>query len=435
MRHTLTRHLQRLLPLLAATAAVGWMFGYPLAALTIALSLYLAWTLVQLGRLHHWLTDTAAGVDPPESMGLWGDVFDEIYRLQKRHFNARDRLQTMINRVQESTNSLRDGVVMTDAEGAMEWWNHAAEYLCGFRSAKDRGEYIYNLIRDPEFRGYFEAKDYSEPLEIPSPARPELRIQLQINLFGEDDRLITIKDVTRIHQLETMRRDFVSNVSHEMRTPLTVISGYLETLSDQTDHIPAGWQRPLSTMRHQASRMEALITDLLLLSRLETSERRTGDATCYPGPLLRQIQQDAIALSGDQKHRITLDIEDSRAIQGDESQLRSAFSNLVFNAVKYTSSGGTVAIRYETDADSIRFSVADNGPGIDPEHIPRLTERFYRADPSRSKETGGTGLGLAIVKHVLYNHDGYLSIDSTPGKGSTFTCTLPLARVIPGNGQ
>lgn len=435
MRTTLTRHLKRLLLLIAVATGAGALLGYPLAGLSIALVAYLGWTLVQLGRLHRWLNDSAAGTDPPESTGLWGAVFDDIHRLQKQHFHTRDRLQAMVNRIQESTNSLRDGVVMTNAEGAMEWWNHAAEYLCGFRSSKDRGEYIYNLIRAPEFRDYFDAKDYSEPLEITSPARPQLRIQIQINLFGEEDRLITIKDVTRIHQLETMRRDFVSNVSHEMRTPLTVISGYLETLSDQPERIPAGWQRPLATMRHQASRMEALITDLLLLSRLETSERRTGDAVCHPEPLLRQIQQDAVALSGDQKHQITLTIEDSRPIQGDEGQLRSAFSNLAFNAVKYTPAGGNIGIHYGVDEDSIRFSVTDDGPGIDPEHIPRLTERFYRADPSRSKETGGTGLGLAIVKHILYNHDGYLSIDSTPEKGSTFTCTFPAGRVIPENGQ
>lgn len=435
MHHTLSRHLRRLLLLLAAATGAGWLLGFPLAALVIAMALYLTHTLVQLGRLHRWLNSSALGADPPESSGLWGTVFDDIYRLQKRHFRARDRLQTMINRVQESTNSLRDGVVMTDAEGAMEWWNHAAEYLCGFRSGKDRGEYIYNLIRDPAFRAYFDAKDYHEPLEIASPARPQIRIQIQINLFGEDDRLITIKDVTRLHQLETMRRDFVSNVSHEMRTPLTVISGYLETLSDQADRIPAGWGRPLATMRHQASRMEALITDLLLLSKLETSERRTGDVTCYPAPLLQQIQKDAIALSDEQNHTIELDIEDSRAIQANEGQLRSAFSNLVFNAVKYTPAGGTIRIRYWVDEKAIHFSVTDDGPGIEPEHIPRLTERFYRADPSRSKETGGTGLGLAIVKHVLYNHDGRLTIDSTPGAGSTFTCTLPVERLRPETGQ
>ena len=435
MRHTLTRHLRGLLLLLAGATGVGGLMGHPLAVLTLGLTAYLGWTLVQLGRLQHWLSSEKAESDPPESTGLWGALFDDIYRLQKQHFRARDRLQTMINRGQESTNSLRDGVVMTDAEGAMEWWNHAAEYLCGFHSDKDRGEYIYNLIRDPAFREYFDIKDYSEPLEIVSPARPELRIQIQINLFGEDDRLITIKDVTRIHQLEKMRRDFVSNVSHEMRTPLTVISGYLETLADQADQVPPGWQRPLATMRHQASRMEALITDLLLLARLETSERRTGGATCYPEPLLRQIQQDAIALSGDQQHRITLDVEDSRAIQGDESQLRSAFSNLVFNAVKYTPAGGAIELYYAVENDTIRFSVTDDGPGIDPEHIPRLTERFYRADPSRSNETGGTGLGLAIVKHVLYNHDGYLSIDSALGAGSTFACNLPVERISPENGQ
>ncbi len=228
-----------------------------------------------------------------------------------------------------------------------------------------------------------------------------------------------------------MRRDFVSNVSHEMRTPLTVLSGYLETLADQTDRMPPEWRRPMDAMRHQAGRMEALITDLLLLSRLETGDRNTGDTDCSPADLLRQIQQDAIALSGDQGHEIELRIGDNRRFRGDAEQLRSAFSNIVFNAVKYTPGGGHIRLDYGVDGDYVTLSVSDDGPGIDPDHIPRLTERFYRADPSRSKETGGTGLGLAIVKHILYNHDGYLTIDSTPEAGSTFRCHLPASRIIP----
>lgn len=435
MRGTLFRHLKKLFLLLASAAGAGWIGGHPMLGLLAGMTLYLGQTLFQLARLYRWLTTAAKGTEPPESSGIWGELLDTIYQLQKNHTRSRDRLQTMINRVRESTNSLRDGVVMTDASGSMEWWNHAAEYLCGFRSSADRGEYIYNLIRAPEFRHYFEAKDYSDPLEIPSPARPQLSLEIQINLFGKDDRLITIKDVTRIHQLEKMRRDFVSNVSHEMRTPLTVITGYLETITEQTEQVPKGWRRPLETMRHQANRMEALITDLLLLSRVETSDRGTTNAVCRLRPLLEQIQKDAIALSGEQRHQITLTMCDDHAIRGDETQLRSAFSNLVFNAVKYTPGGGEIRMQYRLGGETAQLSVSDNGPGIDPEHQPRLTERFYRADPSRSKETGGTGLGLAIVKHVLYNHDGSLTIDSTLGTGSTFTCHFPLERLVRENGQ
>ncbi|MGM0434288.1 MAG: phosphate regulon sensor histidine kinase PhoR [Pseudomonadota bacterium] len=431
----LNKHLRQLILLLTASLLVGWLLGHPILMLALALAVYAGGMLHQLIRLHRWLERSNQEAEPPEAPGLWGEVLDDIYRLQKRHLRARDRLQSMINRIRESTNALRDGVVMTDAAGAMEWWNQAAENLCGFNSSHDQGEYIHNLLRTPEFRNYFEAKAYAEPLEIESPARPRTRLQIEINLFGEDDRLITIKDVTRLYQLEKMRRDFVSNVSHEMRTPLTVLSGYLETLAEQSDRMPPGWQRPMNAMRHQANRMEALITDLLLLSRLETSDRNTGDAECRPGDLLRQIQQDAMALSGDQEHEIELRIGDNRSIRGDAEQLRSAFSNIIFNAVKYTPGGGHIRIDYSAGAEGITLSVTDDGPGIDPEHIPRLTERFYRADPSRSKETGGTGLGLAIVKHILYNHDGYLSIDSTPNSGSTFRCHLPANRIIPENGQ
>lgn len=431
----LKQHLRRVVLLLGAALLLGFLLGRPTLLVAVALALYGGWMLHQLIRLHFWLKRSSREAEPPEAPGLWGEVLDDIYRLQKRHLRARDRLQSMINRVQESTNSLRDGVLMTDAAGGMEWWNQAAEDLCGFDSTRDQGEYVYNLLRTPEFRDYFEAKQYADPLEIESPARPRTRLQIEINLFGEGDRLITIKDVTRLYQLEKMRRDFVSNVSHEMRTPLTVLSGYLETLADQTDRMPPEWQRPMNAMRHQASRMEALITDLLLLSRLETGDRNTGDAECVPADLLRQIQQDAIALSGDQGHEIELRIGDNRRLRGDTEQLRSAFSNIVFNAVKYTPGGGHIRIDYSAGPEYIILSVSDDGPGIDPDHIPRLTERFYRADPSRSKETGGTGLGLAIVKHILYNHDGYLTIDSTLDAGSAFRCHLPASRIIPESAQ
>ena len=324
---------------------------------------------------------------------------------------------------------MRDGVIMTDSRGAMEWWNGSAEHLLGFRRSSDHGQFIHNLIRNPAFKAYFDSRDYREPLELNSPAKPHIHLQIQISLFGDDDRLIVAKDVTRLFQLEQMRRDFVGNVSHEMRTPLTVISGYLETLVDNADDLPPKWRRAINTMAQQSSRMEALITDLILLSRIETGEQTINDAVTDLQAMIQQICHDAKALSGDQGHELNVSIGDRHLLRGDESQLRSAFSNLIFNAVKYTPAGGSITVIWKTDRDGGHLSVKDTGIGIDPVHIPRLTERFYRADPSRHKETGGTGLGLAIVKHVLLNHDGNLEIRSRIGDGSEFICHFPRERL------
>ena len=236
--------------------------------------------------------------------------------------------------------------------------------------------------------------------------------------------------MTRLYQLEQMRRDFVGNVSHEMRTPLTVISGYLETLVDNAGDLPPKWRRAINTMAAQSSRMEALITDLILLSKIETGEQTVNDTHTDVDQLISQISHDARALSGDRQHEIRVQVGDHRLLKGDESQLRSAFSNLIFNAVKYTPAGGKITVSWSTNREGAHLSVKDTGIGIDPVHIPRLTERFYRADPSRHKDTGGTGLGLAIVKHVLLNHDGNLEIRSRIGEGSEFICHFPRDRLV-----
>ena len=421
-------YFRNLLLVLLLLLALGLVTGEPAWTLLAGVGGYLIWTLYQIQRLHRWLQSPHLYADPPRSFGLWGDLFYRLYRAQQNQLRVRDRLQSLINRVQESTNTLRDAVIMTDATGNLEWWNLAAEKLLGFKRQSDVGQFIGNLIRVPAFRHYFEAKHYEEPLEITSPHKPDTRLQIQINLFGEDDRLIIVRDVTRIHHLEQMRRDFVSNVSHEMRTPLTVISGYLETLVDHADDLPKRWQRPLTTMAQQAQRMEALITDLIMLSKLETDERPVHDKTADIPALLAAIREDAIALSGQRNHHIDLDCQGDLKLLGDEKQLRSAFSNLVFNAVKYTPDQGRIEVRWWHDSKGAHLAVTDNGAGIDAIHIPRLTERFYRADPSRHKETGGTGLGLAIVKHVLRNHDATLEIQSEVGRGSTFTCHFPVSR-------
>ncbi len=430
MQHNWSRYLRLIITALAGTTLVGFYFGEPLYGLLVGLVAYLWWTLVQARRLYQWLGNPSASDEAPQSIGLWGDIFDSLHKLNQNHLMTQDRLRARINRVQESTNAMRDGVIMTDARGAMEWWNGSAEYLLGFRRSTDQGQYIHNLIRNPAFKAYFDTRDYREPLEINSPAKPHIHLQIQISLFGDDDRLIVAKDVTRLYQLEQMRRDFVGNVSHEMRTPLTVISGYLETLVDHGDELPAKWRRAINTMAAQASRMEALITDLILLSRIETGEHTVDDTLTDVDALLNQICHDARALSGDKGHQISVQISDHRLLQGDESQLRSAFSNLVFNAVKYTPAGGAITVAWSTNREGAHLSVKDTGIGIDPIHIPRLTERFYRADPSRHKDTGGTGLGLAIVKHVLINHDGNLEIRSKVGEGSEFICHFPRERLV-----
>lgn len=430
MQHNWSRYLRYIIGGLIGATLVGLYFGEPLYGLTFGLIVYLWWTLLQARRLYQWLANPSATDEAPQSVGLWGDIFDHLHKLHQNHLRTQDRLRAQINRVQESTNAMRDGVVMTDSRGAMEWWNGSAEYLLGFRRRTDRGQYIHNLIRTPAFKSYFDSRDYREPLEILSPARPHIHLQIQISLFGDDDRLIVAKDVTRLYQLEQMRRDFVGNVSHEMRTPLTVISGYLETLVDNADELPPKWRRAVHTMAAQSSRMEALITDLILLSRIETGEQTVHNTLTDVHQLLEQISHDARALSGDRKHEITVAIHDSRLLKGDESQLRSAFSNLIFNAVKYTPAGGQITVTWTTNRDGAHLSVKDTGIGIDPIHIPRLTERFYRADPSRHKDTGGTGLGLAIVKHVLLNHDGNLEIRSRMGEGSEFICHFPRERLV-----
>lgn len=430
MQHNWSRYLRLIITALAGTTLVGFYFGEPLYGLLVGLVAYLWWTLIQARRLYQWLGNPSASDEAPQSIGLWGDIFDSLHKLHQNHLMTQDRLRARINRVQESTNAMRDGVIMTDARGAMEWWNGSAEYLLGFRRSTDQGQYIHNLIRNPAFKAYFDTRDYREPLEINSPAKPHIHLQIQISLFGDDDRLIVAKDVTRLYQLEQMRRDFVGNVSHEMRTPLTVISGYLETLVDHGEELPPKWRRAINTMAAQASRMEALITDLILLSRIETGEHTVDDTLTDVDALLNQICHDARALSGDKGHQISVQISDHRLLQGDESQLRSAFSNLVFNAVKYTPAGGAITVAWSTNRDGAHLSVKDTGIGIDPIHIPRLTERFYRADPSRHKDTGGTGLGLAIVKHVLINHDGNLEIRSKVGEGSEFICHFPRERLV-----
>jgi two-component system phosphate regulon sensor histidine kinase PhoR len=419
----------QLLVLVAIGAFIGWAVGYPGWGIALVTSSYSVWMLVRSRELLRWLRGNA-DAEIPEGSGLWGAIFDNLYQQRKLQRQQVQQLQTIIARAQQSTNAITDAVIVVNHHGELEWWNQAGSSLLGLQTKTDSGQPITNLVRDPRFVRYFTRGQFESPLEIPSSRRQGTMLQFQITTFGEGDRLIVVRDVTRLHNLEQMRKDFVANVSHELRTPLTVIKGYLETFLDMLGPDNAPLKRGLSQMQQQALRMELLVNDLLLLSRLETENTTQPLKPVAVAKLLRQVYNDALAINDDKQHRIHLDADDNLQIYGDENELRSAFSNLVVNAVKYTPEQGEIHIRWWADADGAHMAVTDNGIGIDAKHIPRLTERFYRADPSRHIKTGGTGLGLAIVKHVLIHHGANLLIDSTLGKGSTFTCHFPGKTIV-----
>ncbi len=437
-------HIKSLIWAFLGLILFGLALGEVAWVLAIGLFTYLIWTIIQSVRLHRWLYqqhNTQEALPIPQSYGLWGDLFEGIYQLQSQNKQNQDYLKALINRVQMSTNALREAVIMTDSEGVMEWWNLAAAELLGFRSDTDKGQLISNLIRLPEFKAYFHGKNYREPLELSSPINRNIKLRIYITLFGQEERLVFVQDITRISRLEQMRKDFVSNVSHDLRTPLTVIKGYIETLQDARD-VPVKWHKPLKNMASQTQRMETLIQDLILLSKFETADLSQSMKPIDIEQLLRTVCHDARLLSGDLKHDIKLrinhqavdlerehkvDAAESMLMMGDERQLYSAFSNLVFNAVKYTPYAGEIRLDWWQSNQGFQLSVKDTGVGFDPMHIPHLTERFYRTDPSRDLATGGSGLGLAIVKHVLINHKGRLEIHSEEGLGSEFICHFPLS--------
>ena len=335
--------VRRLLLLLGACLLVGALSGQFAWALVFGLAAYLGWTLWQLLRLQEWLQRKQADEPPPDGHGLWGEVFDSIYHLQRRDQRARGRLQAVIDRVQESTAALRDAIIMLDSDGNLEWWNIAAEQLLGLKTPQDSGQAISNLVRHPRFKEYFAEENYSEPLELPSPINERMRLQIQITLYGNREHLMLVRDVTRVHQLEQMRKDFVANVSHELRTPLTVITGYLETLADNVEGVNPRWLRPLQQMQQQAERMQNLLNDLLLLAKLEATDYPSDSLPIQLEPLLTSIRNDAIALSANRQHQISLEVEPGLSLRGSGAELRSAFSNLAFNAVKYSPDGSSAS--------------------------------------------------------------------------------------------
>ncbi|HEY7772680.1 MAG TPA: phosphate regulon sensor histidine kinase PhoR [Marinagarivorans sp.] len=408
-------------------ALVGSMVGYFTLSLLLFSFGYITWQFSRLYRLESWVNQARRHEPPSEELqGVCADIADDVQLMYNRHEKEKLRLEAVVHRVQEMTTALNDGVILVDGRGNIEWWNRAAGELFNFQEI-DLGQKITNLIRFPKFIRYYEKGDFSEPLDHTLTQKNAIQVEFLVHRFGQNERLVVVRDISRLTKLEHMRKDFVANVSHELRTPLTVLRGYLETLED-SDNIPPVWRKALSHMQSQAGRMTSLINDLITLSRLETDEKEHSQDVVSLHKIAHAIAEDARQISCETQHLISVNGDEDVYIYGREQELRSAISNLVLNAINYTPNEGLVLIEYSQGSDGTTIKVSDNGEGIDPKHIPRLTERFYRVDPGRSVASGGTGLGLAIVKHVLIRHNAELRIQSTPGRGSEFICYFPPAR-------
>ena len=406
-------------------AGAGWAW----AAATFVLALRVIYHARHLASFLSWL-DRPARDALPVGSGIWEEAFARLHQHLKKRDDEQQGLLRALGRFRAAGRALPDGVVVLDAEDHIEWANPTAERHFGIDARRDFGQTITNLVRQPDFVAYLERHEYLEPLALRS-ARSDAALSVRVIEFGAEQKLLMSRDVTIEQRLETMRRDFVANVSHELKTPVTVLSGFVDTLADESIEL-SGAQRKrfLSLMDEQARRMRRLIEDLLTLSALESSAAPEDERAIEIRPFVEKLAEEARALSAG-RHRISVAVERDCRLTGSAEELASAFSNLVSNAVRYTPEDGSVQLRWRVEDGRGIFSVQDDGIGIEARHIARLTERFYRVDSSRSRETGGTGLGLAIVKHALTRHQATLDVRSEPGQGSTFSAVFPSQRIQP----
>ena len=419
--------------LASVTALLAWPVGKFVGAWagwTVfcgGLALQMLFHFRNFARLDRWSRQPVVDASL-EGEGAWDDIFGRLYRHEKDLRTQVEQREQTINMLIAATQALTDGVVMLDLQHNIVFCNSMAETQLGLQLATDRGQSILNLVRQPEFVAYLENGDFSWVLTL-RPERFKDRVYaIHVIPYAGSRRLLQIKDVTQADRLDQTRRDFVANVSHELRTPLTVLAGFLETLQEiELDADER--QRYLAMMAEQSSRMQSIVQDLLTLSSIESAPPPEND-TVDMANLLDKLRRDAEALSGG-RHRIVVDSEGGGDLRGSEPELISAFANLVTNAVRYTPAGGTITLQWKVLPQGAEFAVQDTGLGIDAQHIPRLTERFYRVDRGRSRDSGGTGLGLAIVKHSLSRHQAQLDIRSEVGKGSRFAARFPASRVIP----
>jgi len=399
---------------------LGAMFGYLPWFLLASVTGLLIWHFWNLLQLSWWLW-VDRSMTPPPGHGSWEPLLYGLHQMQLRNKKRRRELGSLIKRFRSGAESLPDAVVLTTEEGVIFWCNGLAQQLLGLRWPDDNGQNILNLLRYPEFTQYLKQQAFTKPLNLV--LNNGRHLEIRVMPYSEQQLLMVARDVTQMHQLEGARRNFFANVSHELRTPLTVLQGYLEMMQEQT-LAGATREKALHTMREQTSRMEGLVKQLLTLSKIEASPIHTLNEVIDVPMMLRVVEREAQTLS-QQRQTIEFHVDNSLKVLGSDEQMRSAISNLVYNAVNHTPPATHIIVSWQRVASGVEFSVVDNGPGIAAEHIPRLTERFYRVDKARSRQTGGSGLGLAIVKHAVNHHDSRLEITSEPGKGTRFSFTLP----------
>lgn len=428
MRNASKRAAARFSTLIVVAVAVGLLQGDVRLYLFLALAGYLLYTLWNLARFEAWIKQGGREVDAPGFTGVWEELEAFIIRLRRRNTARKRRYKSLIKEYRKSSTALPDGAVVLSSANEILWFNKAASRMLALRKASDRGQPIENFLRRPEFVEHLRSEDFEDRLVVPAPHEKGRYYSVEVVPYGQGQRLMLIKDITSEVLSEHMRRDFVANASHELRSPLTVLSGYLESMAEDPA-MEATWAGPIGQMRAQTERMTAIVADLLLLSRLESGQVIQDETEVDVGRLLESIRSKALATPGCPA-TVDLVLDTPARLVGSEADLHSAFGNLVDNAVKYTPPEGAITIRWEaTREGGARFSVIDTGMGLEPGEIPRVTERFYRVDKGRTRDAGGTGLGLAIVKYVLQRHDAELNIESVPGRGSTFSCVFPVGRV------
>jgi len=411
-------------------AAVLWgIFNAAVALLFLMVVLLaaMAYRARQLYKLGAWLNDPRLETIP-EADGLWDEVFSRLYRMVKQHNQTKQELAEELQHIEQATAALPEGVVILNDANRIEWCNPLAQQHFGLDAEHDFMQDITYLMRQPEFVEYLAASNFSEPLVMTPSRHDDMVLSIKLIPYGGDKRLMISRDITQLERIEAMRRDFVANVSHELRTPLTVVNGYVENLQDMPNLNREDAQRALQLMAEQTRRMENLVADLLTLSRLESERNLLREEVVNMVGLLDEVYQEGMLLSNG-RHALRLEVARTIDLTGNREELHSAFGNLVSNAIRYTPAGGEILLRWGERSGQPVFSVQDSGIGIAPQHIPRLTERFYRVDRSRSRETGGTGLGLAIVKHIAMRHQAKFEVLSDEGKGSTFSLVFPTGRV------
>ena len=424
--------LSRLGFIIVLSGFAGLLAGNVFAGLASGILVCVIWQHRMLKYISRFLRN-GTDQNPPDAPGIVNEITREIGSLRSRHKQREEKLAGFLSRFEEATEALPDAVIVMDVSGHVEWANaRAAEYL-GIRLPRDRGQRITHLIRQPELLDYLADVDKDQApksLVISSPVDIEISLEIRITGYAESSLLLVAGNVTDIQRANRMRKDFIANASHELRTPITVISGYLEAIDSEAEDLPPDWQPRIKQMRNQTRRMQNLIEDLLKLSMLESSHSANLDNEVDMAELITVVHGEAQTLSGSQGHIFFLETQPGLLLRGDYDSLYSAFSNIVFNAVQYTPSGGVIRIKWYRNETGACLEVADSGEGIPAQHIHRVTERFYRVDKGRSREKGGTGLGLAIAKHVMVLHDAELHISSEPGRGTTVKCLVPEHRVV-----